>query len=199
MTAGDPALDRTVFWAPVGKDGLENLGLRSTCGGFEAVGVVLGIDDAMPFRLHYRILTDGAWRTRRVLLQLITPAGETIRRLTGDGAGLWEGDLGAARRDLDGCIDVDISATPFTNSLTINRLRLQPGAQADVNVVYIKIPELSIGPSRQSYLCRHLTGDGVAGLYEAYFPTFDFRVELPVDADGLVSDYPELFRRVFPQ
>lgn len=193
------ALDRTVFWTPVEGPGLEHLRLRSSGDGFEADGMVLGIDGTTPFRLHYRIATDGAWRTRRVLLQLITPDGERVQRLFGDGHSGWEGDLGAARPDLKGCFDVDISATPFTNTLTISRLRLQPGARADVDVAYVKIPELTVTRAPQSYGCRHLTGDGVAGLYEAYFPASDFRVELPVDADGIVSDYPELFRLVYPR
>lgn len=193
------ALDRTVFWAPVEGPGLEHLRLRSAADGFEADGAVIGVDASAPFRLHYRIAIDGAWRTRRLLLHLFTPGGEQVRRLFGNGSGVWEGDHGAARSDLLGCLDVDISATPFTNTLTINRLRLRPGQRADVDVVYVKIPELTVGRALQSYVCRHLTGDGAAGLYEAYFPASDFRVELPVDADGLVTDYPELFRRVHPR
>lgn len=193
------ALDRTVFWTPVEGPGLEHLRLRSSGDGFEADGTVLGIDGTTPFRLHYRIATDSAWRTRRVVLRLFTPAGEQIRRLFGDGQGGWLDEHGIARPDLRDCFDVDLSATPFTNTLTINRLRLHPGQRADIDVVYVKTLELTVARSSQSYACRHLTGEGAAGLYEAYFPASDFRVELPVDADGLVSDYPELFRRVYPR
>lgn len=193
------ALDRTVFWTPVEGPGLEHLRLRSAGDGFEAEGAVIGVDASTPFRLQYRIIIDDAWRTRRLLLQLFTPGGEQVRRLIVDGNSGWEGDYGRARPDLAGCHDVDISATPFTNTLTINRLRLRPGERADVNVIYVKVPELTIARASQTYACRQLTGDGPAGVYEAYFPAFDFRVELPVDGDGLVVDYPELFRRVYPR
>ena len=43
--------------------------------------------------------------------------------LTGDGAGRWQID-GRDAPDLDGCLDLDIQVTPFTNSLPIRRLDL---------------------------------------------------------------------------
>ncbi len=47
---------------------------------------------------------------------------------------------------------------------------------------------------RHCYTCREADADGGCYLYEGPFRAF--RAELPVDADGLVLDYPEIFRRI---
>jgi hypothetical protein len=97
--------------------------------------------------------------------------------------------------DLDGCIDVDISSTPFTNTLPIRRLGLEPGESEELAVTYILVPELLVGAERQRYDCLEAQAEG--GLYRFEALPSGFTAELPVDADGLVIDYPGLFRRVW--
>ena len=47
--------------------------------------------------------------------------------LLADGEDGWTTRGGAAMPELEGCVDVDISATPVTNILPIRRLGLAPG------------------------------------------------------------------------
>ena len=56
--------------------------------------------------------------------------------------------------ELAGCLDVDISATPFTNTLALRRLDLQPGENASLTVAYVKLPELTFRPVSQRYSCN---------------------------------------------
>ena len=98
-------------------------------------------------------------------------------------------------RELDGWIDVDISATPFTNTLPIRRLGLEHGESEELTVTYIRVPELLVGPERQRYGCLEAQTDG--GLYRFEALPSGFTAELPVDVDGLVIDYPGLFRRAW--
>ena len=56
--------------------------------------------------------------------------------------------------------------------------------------------ELQPWPEPQRYT-RLETGDG-GGLYRFLSLDGGFTADLPVDLDGLVLDYPGLFRRVFP-
>ena len=42
-------------------------------------------------------------------------------------------------------IDVDISATPFTNTLPIRRLGLQPGEFAELDVAFVDAPAMRFG------------------------------------------------------
>jgi uncharacterized protein len=129
-------------------------------------------------------------------VRVATPDSERpILELLADGEGRWKRRGGEPLPELDGCIDVDISATPFTNTLPIRRLGLEPGESEVLAVTYIRIPESLVGPERQRYGCLEARVDG--GLYRFEALPSGFAAELPVDADGLVIDYPGLFRRAW--
>ncbi len=89
---------------------------------------------------------------------------------------------------------MDISTTPFTNTLPIRRLDLDPGESQEIRVAYVDVPGMAVRPERQRYACleRH-TGGGVYR-YESLDGN-RFTADLTVDADGLVLDYPGLFLR----
>jgi uncharacterized protein len=124
------------------------------------------------------------------------PGLEHLRLVASDdGESHWKRRGGEPVPELDGCIDVDISATPFTNTLPIRRLGLEPGESEELTVTYIRVPELLVGPERQRYGCLEAKADG--GLYRFEALPSEFTAELPVDADGLVIDYPGLFRRAW--
>lgn len=110
--------------------------------------------------------------------------------LTSDGAGRWMRD-GVAMGALDGAIDVDVSATPFTNTLPIRRLALAAGVSAEILVAYVDVPSLAISAERQRYTCLES-----ARRYRFEALDGDFTRTLEVDADALVVSYPGLFRRL---
>jgi len=186
-------LDRTVCWTPVGGAGFEHLQLRAEEGGYVARSIVLGIDEETPFRLQYKIKADQDWRTRKLWVRAATPVGESALALRSDGHGNWRSEDGAEMPELSGCIDVDITATPFTNTLPINRLRLAPGQSADLRMVYVTAPSLEVSVATQRYGRR---GEASDIFFES--PAHDFTATLPIDDAGLVLDYPQLFARVYP-
>jgi hypothetical protein len=161
--------------------------------GIIADSLVLGIREAVPFRLWYQVRMDRAWNVRECLLQTGREKGQTIHLHT-DGQGHWTNAEGVAYSHLDGCLDLDISCTPFTNTLPIRRLALTPGESADLLVAYIAIPELSIRPMQQRYTCLSRTASG--GIYRYENMESNFTADLPVDAQGLVVDYPGIWKRV---
>ena len=188
------SLDRTVCWTPVGSPGFEHLQLRAEDGGYVAKSIVLGIEGPTPFRLHYKIKADHAWRTRKLWLRAVTPFSERELTLRSDGRGNWRNEDGLDLPALRDCLDVDITVTPFTNALPINRLRLMPRQSVDIRVVYVTAPGLAISASAQRYSRR--------GMDEDIFlesPAHDFTALLPIDGDGLVMDYPQLFTRAYPR
>jgi hypothetical protein len=115
--------------------------------------------------------------------------------LLSGGEGNWTTPDGRAVTYLEGCEYVDISETPFTNTLPIRRLGLAPGESAEISVAYVEGTELQPWPEHQRYTCLEM-GDG-NGLYR--FESLDggFTADLPVDTDGLELDYPGLFRKAF--
>jgi uncharacterized protein len=108
------------------------------------------------------------------------------------GLGHWQTGTGTPIPALDGCID--ISATPFTNTLPLQRLTWTINASADIRVVYLEVPALTMLPELERYPCLQDTGS--TGLYDFEALSVDFRVNLPVDTQKLVLDYPDLFKRV---
>jgi hypothetical protein len=117
--------------------------------------------------------------------------GHGMVEFASDGAGNWVDGSDAAIPQLAGALDVDISVTPFTNTLPIRRLNLQEGQCAEILAVYIQVPGLTITTDRQRYTCLE---SAVRYRYESV--DSDFARDIDVDAHGLVVTYPGLFKRV---
>jgi uncharacterized protein len=188
------SVEREVMWAPWERPGLEHLRLVTSDGDVVANGLVIGLEAGRPFRIGYEIRCDGRWRVQEV--RAAAPdLGQPVLELLTDGEGHWKRGGGEPMPELDGCIDVDISATPFTNTLPIRRLGLEFGESEELAVTYVRVPELLVGPERQRYGFLEAQADSRLYRFEA-LPS-GFTAELPVDADGLVIDYPGLFRRAW--
>jgi len=128
--------------------------------------VIEGVVVRRGLRATYRIECDAAWRTRAVSID---------DRLV----------------PLDGCIDVDILASPFTNTLAINRLALEPGQSEEIRVAFIDPANATARPVEQRYTRLDANRYRYEGLASG------FTAELPVDEDGLLIEYPGYFRRAW--
>ncbi len=188
-----PAPGRSICWTPIWNKSLESAGLEhlllTECA---ADSVVLAIDDERgPFRLAYRLNWDESWRLRDAELVLTTERSTQSLRLQTDGQGYWRDGDDRAIDALAGCRDIDIWPTPFTNSFPIRREPMAIGERRQFLVAWVVAPDLTAHPQPQAYtrladrlyLFENLDGS-------------DFRAELAVDEDGIVLDYPDLFRRV---
>ena len=138
--------------------------------------------------LQYVLRLSPTWQVRQFLL--FRDLEEPDLWLATDGSGRWGEMNGAHRTELDGCYDIDLACTPFTNTLPIRRLPLHEGHAAELPVLRVDPETLGVVPDLQRYtrigshhwLCEHVeTG---------------FSAELEVDEFGLVLDYPALFRRL---
>ena len=189
-------MERQIMWSPWTGPGLEHLRLLQRQEDIVADGLILGVNEQKPFRVRYEIHCEPQWRVRAIQLSLLDGSSRALHFFT-DGAGNWTTASGEALPLLKGCLDVDISATPFTNTLPIRRLALQPGSSVMLNVVYFRIPQMDVEALQQRYTCLEITPSGGRYRYESLVDGVSrFTAELPVDQDGLVLDYPGLFRRV---
>jgi len=190
---------RDALWTPWDAPGLEHLRLEVGAAAISADGAIIALLESEIFRVGYQIIGDAAWRVREVRILASHPISSVLHLRT-DGAGRWSNTNGELLPALDGCMDIDFAATPFTNTLPIQRLDLQSGESAEVAVVYIDAPSLEITPVRQRYTCLESGADGGRYRFEALpYPALPggFVAELTVDADRLVREYPPLFRRVW--
>jgi len=180
---------RVVRWQDWAGEGIEHLVLRQDAAGIVAESTIITKIDGAPIALRYRIECDPSWCVHKLQTARI---GADAIELASDGAGNWTDDAGIAQPQLTGAIDVDISATPFTNTLPILRLGLQPGKSAEILAVYVLAPDLTISIDRQRY--TRLDTDGRRYRYESV--DSDFTRDIEVDEQGLVVTYPGLFRRI---
>jgi hypothetical protein len=139
----------------------------------------------------FRIDLDDAWVTRRVEASAVAAAGERRVVLTADGSRRWWLD-GARVPALDGCVDVDVAATPLTNTFPINRLAsLAVGDSVTFAVAWVDVPALQVLRVEQTY--RRL-----ARLRWEYSDRAHGAFELTVDEEGLVVEYTGFAVRVAP-
>ena len=158
-------------------------------GGVEITGTVLIAEEGVPLRVDYSVQCDEGWSTRHV--EVRQSYGGEIRtlRLGHDGAGNWTRD-GEEAPDLKGCTDIDLSVSPSTNSLPINRLGLEIGASGSIKAAWVKFPTLEVVAA----------GQGYERLSERQFRfsslDSDFQAVIGVDEIGIPIDYADIWRRI---
>jgi uncharacterized protein len=182
-------------WEALDRPGLEHVVVSADAAGFRAEGhLVLG-PPVGPASVSYQLSCDASWRVTGLTITTASATGRQTLALSADRDGHWEAD-GQPRPDLDGCTDVDISLTPLTNTLPIRRLTWAPGRAQDLDVVYVSAPDLGARRVSQRYTLLKPDADGNGALYR--YESGSFSADLTVDGDGFVSDYPGLWRRVWP-
>jgi uncharacterized protein len=176
-------------WRPYEGVGLQHVAIVPGDGGFTANALVIGGGDRVPHAFRFTIKCDAQWVTRGLDIESLD--GRSVR-LRSDGLGLWRNIDGRRLAEFDGCIDVDLDGSPFTNTLPIRRLGLTPRmGRLELAVLYIPLTTLRPFVDRQIYRC---IAAGKRYFYEA--ADGSFAAEISVDRDGLVVDYPPLFHRV---
>lgn len=140
------------------------------------------------YAAHYSIFCRKNWTVQEVK---ITVLGGKSLTLQADGHGNWTDKNGNPLPALNGCLDIDISATPFTNTLPIRRLMLEKNERKEISVVYIAIPSLTYQVAKQAYTCIE---PQKRYLYEGILRSF--KEELEVDLYGIILRYPNIFQRL---
>jgi hypothetical protein len=187
---------RHAIWVSQIDVGAEHFCLTRHGGGFLAQGTIIGLADDTPYSANYSLRFTDDWSMRFVTIRRLDLRGNALSIET-DGEGEWFGSEDLPLESLKGCLDVDISATPFTKSLPIRRLRLRKGQSADVNVTYFEVPTFTIRPAVQHYECIVPLG-AEGGRFNFDPGDGSDVVEITVDADGIVTTFPGAFRRIWP-
>jgi uncharacterized protein len=177
---------RVLRWRPLDGVGLEHLELTEEPGRIVARSVLIGEREGTAYGLRYEVELSPDWTFRWLTVERADGAG---LRLEADGRGGWRRD-GAAAPELAGCIDIDISGTPFTNTLPIRRCGLALGEPQRFRMAWVPLDTLRpfadgqvytrLGPTR----VRYQSQDGA------------FEQVIETDGEGFVTLYPGLFERV---
>jgi hypothetical protein len=171
-------------------EGHEVVRFTTDGGGTVLDGTSVGVEEGVPWSIHYAIEVSGDWLVRRATVY--DHAG-THLEIRGDGRGSWVVN-GAHRPQLDGCLDLDLEASVATNTIPVHRLALAMGNQGDSAAVYIRTIGLAVERLDQTYRRLPDTDGAISFAYES--PRFGYHDVLRFGADGLADDYPGIGGRI---
>ena len=168
-------------------------------------------DEPVPYACRYELFTDEDWVSAR-FEATVEGAGWLRTARLERAAGRWrvttaeQGDLDAAARAaghpaqplpgsedpdrLGTALDLDLWASPLTNTLPVRRLDLRhaaPGTVHTITAAWILLPSLAVVAGEQTYTV--LPGGGVR------YASDGFTADLALDEDGYVVHYPGLAER----
>lgn len=182
-------IDRVVLWRREDLPGLEYCAMRQGTDGWQLEATVLGALDGLPMKVSYQVVCDTDWRTRSVEVRCVQAADERRLALRADTDGRWWNGAEEVAT-VRGSVDVDLGASPSTNTLPIRRLSLAVGESHELTAAWVRFPDLEVSPLRQRYT---RTGERT---YRYESVESDFTAELTVDDDGLVMSYLGIWERV---
>jgi hypothetical protein len=179
--------DSLVLWRRLDLPGHDAARFRRDGAGWRLEGIAAFASEEGPCALTYEVRLTARWRTRSARISGWAGGRELDLRLQAGTGGHWSVD-GVVQPHLDGCEDVDLSFTPATNTLPIRRLDLAVGGEGTSRAAWLRLPEFTFEPLVQRYerlatsTWKYGTADGV------------FVRKLTVRPDGVVADYPGLWR-----
>ena len=181
-------MQTNLLWTGREYHSLENCLVDVSDNEIRVTSTIIGTYEGKIYKVEYTIKASRNWE--RLFLEVTTRHSNKTQyiKLESDGKGNWKGNV-ANISELKGCIDVDISLTPFTNTLPINRLNLGQNSSSEIQVVYCDLLEGRIVPVTQKYTCL-----SKAKYHYQNVPN-DFEAIIDVDESGFVVDYPALFVR----
>lgn len=137
--------------------------------------------------VEYELMLDTNWMVCSVELKMVAPTPQRYIKLTHNKYGEWVDHELHTRPELDGCLDIDISLTPFTNTLPVKRLCFKPGERHDIKVLYFDLPvfDITMQTQRYTYLGENRF------TFEA--PDTGYTNEITFTPAGFIQEYPGLF------
>ena len=176
-----------VLWTGREYYSLENCLVEISDAGAEINSTIVGLYNEIIYKADYCIKVNEHWET--IFAELCCRHNDIMQHITlerdRDG---WIYN-GRKAEEFSTCTDIDIPLTPFTNTLPINRLKLDHNAQQEIRVIYCDLLERQLKPVSQRYTRLTKTE------YHYENVPNDFEATIRVDEFGLVVDYPELFVR----
>jgi hypothetical protein len=180
---------RSGLWEWLTGPGLERFELVREENGWKARGTIVALGERGPAEAVYSWSCDEAWRTRQADISLRDESCERSLHVIAKNGRWFEN--GHEKKQLAGCVDIDLGWSPSTNTIAIRRLNLPIGARsAPLTMAWVRFPQLTLEPLAQEYerlserRYIYTSRDG------------DFRAALDVDEDGLVVEYEGYWRRV---
>ncbi|WP_226582775.1 putative glycolipid-binding domain-containing protein [Halobacillus litoralis] len=182
-------MEQRVIWNHIESSGAEHVTLKKFATHMEVRGTVLLVNDDVPRHIIYDLKLGLDWKTKKVK---IYEDGETRPFVVqAEEQDKWWVD-GEYDENLDGATNIDLTITPFTNTLPINRVSWTIGQRRTFKMVYVNPLRKEVLPLLQVYT---YLGD-TDGQRIFQYKCRDYETALVVDEEGWVVEYPGAFYRI---
>ena len=179
-------MQTNIIWTGLQYHSIEHCSWTNSANGNEIVSTIVGYYENKIYKVEYNIETNVNWETKSATIRMkIDDAADTITLKKNDGKWFLNGAPADGFNDI---YDIDISLTPFTNTLPVRRLKLTGHEEQVITVIYFDILDRQIKPLKQIY--TRLTAHN----YKYENDDKSFTANIQTDEDGLVKDYPTLFK-----
>ncbi|ASE62348.1 hypothetical protein EGY07_03685 [Chryseobacterium indologenes] len=178
---------KTLIWKGIAYESLEYFTLRKR-EDYTVESTIIGCYQDYLYTVNYQLAIDKDWK---ILEFMIESEINTIKnKITGRKLhDEWEINT-VIDPDFKDFTFIDISLTPFTNTLPVNNLQLQENTSRVIDVIYIDVLNNNIRPVQQQYTRKN----GNNYLYENL--ENDFKANVLFDEEGLVTEYHQLFKKI---
>lgn len=183
--------DKSIVWKGIRVSIIEHCTITRHADLTVINGHISGSMEEQPVNIDYEITLDDSYDIKSVLVKSFY--GDSFELNLVQNNKKWFDSSGNHLIEFDGCDDIDIALTPFTNSIPINRLHLKPGDYRNINVIYIDPEQKSITKVQQRY--THIESKK----YRYENLCSGFISDVYVDSDGIVVHYPGLWERIDPK
>jgi hypothetical protein len=180
---------REVVWVSYKPQGLEHCAVHRGSSGWVLAGTLVRHFKEGAAMVTYRIEADSRWRTKRVMVEQVLKSKRKVLDIEVTGNRWYRN--GRELVLLNGCEDVDLAASPVTNTLPIRRTRLRVGASVQLTAAWVSFPSLKIVPVHQGY-------ERLGQRRYRYRSASGFKADLDVDDFGLVRRYSDFWATVDP-
>ncbi len=176
-------------WQGLIYNSIEECTIEESGEGIQVSSFIKGNYEGLVFSVQYTIRINPAWETLKAVINSVINGKERSLMAEGDGKGNWLLN-GKPAPQFNGCIDIDIPLTPFTNTLPIRRLKMASQVKQRIIVLYLDVLEQTEAALMQQY--QRLS----ANEYHYQNVPNDFEAVIRVDENGFVLNYPVLFKRM---
>ncbi|MDN3691811.1 putative glycolipid-binding domain-containing protein [Chryseobacterium tructae] len=179
---------KTLIWQGIAFQSLEYFKLTENDKNFIVESKIIGSYEARMYAVDYHLTIDHNWNIQEFIID--SEVNTVKNKLKGKKIQDEWVINNKINSDFKAFPFIDISLTPFTNTLPINSLKLNENDTQEIKVIYIDVLNNLVKPVTQQYtrIAPHT--------YHYDNLQTDFKSDILVDDSGLVVNYPGLFDKI---
>lgn len=180
-------MQNNIIWQGLNGESIENCNVLTNDAGYDANSTVSLVEENGVCNIEYHLNTNEKWESQFCKITNCDEEGNKTLQLQRLPGNKWLVN-NKEEPQFDGFNGIDISITPFTNTLIINRKQLQEEESIQMKIIYIEPLKMEYFPIEVLY--TKLSDNEI----EYQNLTTGYNVVLDVDDDGFVTCYPGYFK-----